>query len=177
MVDTDGITATQVKRSYSTQPKVITIWTIPTGDGVRIALLIAAQPVYLAGMLVAVLGIITVALDRRGKLLLPVLAAALLLLGAIFFMLGVSQLAELVGYPDDLSYAGGYYLMLLGFVPAAVVGGLAAYERRRYDAAEEATEEGAAPDETTWEEGTNDEAPSAENNNTLEDNVGKEDGG
>jgi hypothetical protein len=175
MVDTNGITATQMKKSYSTQPKVITIWTIPTGDGVRIALLIAAQPVFLVGMLAAALGTVTIVLDRRGKLLLPLLGASLLLLGAIFFMLGVSQLAELVGYPDDLSYTGCYYLMLLGFVPAMVAGVLVAYGRRTYGTGEEEDEDRGDElmDEETYVDGAlegdaGDEVPSAENTNTLE---------
>ncbi len=177
MVDTDGITATQMKKSYSTQPKVITIWTIPTGEGVRIALLIVALPVYVFGMLIAVAGTASIVLNWRGKLVLPVLAAVLLLLGAVFFILGVSQLAELVGYPDDLSLTSGFYMMLLGFVPAMLVGVLVVYERRRYGTGEGATEEEGFLGETTREEGTDEEAPSAENTNNNEDNVGKEDGG
>ncbi len=169
MVDTDDITATQVKRSYSTQPKVITIWTIPTGDGVKIALLIAALPVYVFGMLMAVAGTVSIVLHRRGRLILPVLAAVLLLLGAVFFMLGVSQLAELVGYPDDLSLTNGFLMMLLGFVPAMVVGVLVAYERRTYGAEGEGTE-----DDMAAEVGAHDVAPSAENNNKLEANVEQE---
>ena len=137
MVDADGATATKVYRSYSTEPKAITIWTIPTEDGIRIALLIAAMPVYVMGMIFAIGGAIAIVLKKKGRLVLPIVAAVLLLLGALFFMLGVSQLADLVGYPDDLSFAVGFYMMLLGFVPAMIAGVMVAYEKNRYEKDEE----------------------------------------
>ena len=137
MVDADGATATKVYRSYSTEPKAITIWTIPTEDGIRIALLIAAMPVYVMGMIFAIGGAIAIVLKKKGRLVLPIVAAVLLLLGALFFMLGVSQLADLVGYPDDLSFAAGFYMMLLGFVPAMIAGVMVAYEKNRYEKDEE----------------------------------------
>jgi hypothetical protein len=137
MVDADGATATKVYRSYSTEPKAITIWTIPTEDGIRIALLIAAMPVYVMGMIFAIGGAIAIVLKKKGRLVLPIVAAVLLLLGALFFMLGVGQLADLVGYPDDLSFAAGFYMMLLGFVPAMIAGVMVAYEKNRYEKDEE----------------------------------------
>ncbi|NOQ54226.1 MAG: hypothetical protein GQ558_06440 [Thermoplasmata archaeon] len=137
MVDADGVTSTKVYRSYSTEPKAITIWTIPTEDGVRIALLIAAMPVYVLGMIFAIGGAIAIVLNKKGRLVLPIAAATLLLLGALFFMLGVGQLADLVGYPDDLSFAAGFFIMLLGFVPAVIVGVMVAYEKNRYEKDEE----------------------------------------
>ena len=137
MVDADGATATKVYRSYSTEPKAITIWTIPTEDGIRIALLIAAMPIYVMGMIFAIGGAIAIVLKKKGRLVLPIVAAVLLLLGALFFMLGVSQLADLVGYPDDLSFAVGFYMMLLGFVPAMIAGVMVAYEKNMYEKDEE----------------------------------------
>ncbi|MCJ2540386.1 MAG: hypothetical protein LN414_03845, partial [Candidatus Thermoplasmatota archaeon] len=172
MVDANGMTATNVYRSYSIEPKVITIWTIPTMEGVRIALLIASFPVYLLGMVFAVGGAVAIVLNKKGRLLLPVIAAAILFLGALFFMMGVTQLADLVGFPDDLSFTTGFYLMFLGFVPAMVVGVLVAYEKHKYGGDEEepalADEVPAAP------EG---EVPSAENTNTDDNTVQEEDGG
>ena len=172
MVDANGMTATNVYRSYSIEPKVITLWTIPTMEGVRIALLIASFPVYLLGMVFAVGGAVAIVLNKKGRLLLPVIAAAILFLGALFFMMGVTQLADLVGFPDDLSFTTGFYLMFLGFVPAMVVGVLVAYEKHRYGGDEEepalADEVPAAP------EG---EVPSAENTNTDDNTVQEEDGG
>lgn len=140
MVDADGVTNTKVYRSYSTEPKAITIWTIPTEDGVRIALLIAAMPVYVLGMIFAIGGAIAIVLNKKGRMVLPIAAAALLFLGALFFMLGVTQLADLVGYPDDLSFAAGFFIMLLGFVPAVIVGVMVAYEKNRYGRDEEEEE-------------------------------------
>jgi hypothetical protein len=142
MVDVDGVTATNVYRSYSIEPKVITIWTIPTGDGVKIGLLIAALPVYLLGMVIAVGGTVTIVLNKKGRVVLPIAAAVLLALGALFFMLGVSQLAELVGYPDDLAFNIGYYIMFLGFAPAMVGGVLVIYQKARYEKQEEGPTEG-----------------------------------
>jgi hypothetical protein len=142
MVDMDGVTATNVYRSYSIEPKVITIWTIPTGDGVKIGLLIAALPVYLLGMVIAVGGTVTIVLNKKGRVVLPIAAAVLLALGALFFMLGVSQLAELVGYPDDLAFNIGYYIMFLGFAPAMVGGVLVIYQKARYEKQEEGPTEG-----------------------------------
>ncbi len=163
MVDANGITATKVYQSYSTEPKAITIWTIPTGDGIKIALLIAALPVYVLGMLFAVGGAVAIVLNKKGRLVLPIIGAVLLLLGALFFMLGVTQLTELVGYPDDLSFSTGFFIMLLGFVPAMVVGVLTAYEKTRYGREEEPADQ---------------EEPmvSAGNTNTDEDTVKEEDG-
>jgi hypothetical protein len=164
MVDADGVTATKVYRSYSTEPKAITIWTIPTEDGVRIALLIAALPVYILGMIFAIGGAIAIVLKKKGRLILPIVAAVLLLLGALFFMLGVSQLADLVGYPDDLSYTAGFFILLLGFVPAMIAGVMVAYEKNRYEKDEEETSD---PIEVV---------SSAENSITDENTKKKEDG-
>ncbi len=164
MVDADGVTSTKVYRSYSTEPKAITIWTIPTEDGVRIALLIAALPVYVLGMIFAIGGAIAIVLNKKGRMVLPIAAATLLFLGALFFMLGVGQLADLVGYPDDLSFAAGFFIMLLGFVPAMIVGVMVAYEKNRYGGDEE---EPADPVEVV---------SSTDNANTDENTIKKEDG-
>ncbi len=164
MVDADGVTSTKVYRSYSTEPKAITIWTIPTEDGVRIALLIAALPVYVLGMIFAIGGAIAIVLNKKGRMVLPIAAATLLFLGALFFMLGVGQLADLVGYPDDLSFAAGFFIMLLGFVPAMIVGVMVAYEKNRYGGDEE---EPADPVEVV---------SSTDNANTDENIIKEEDG-
>ncbi len=144
MVDTNGVTATNVYTSYSTEPKAITIWTIPTFDGVQIAMVIVAMPIYIIGMLVGVAAAVAIVLGKRGRFALPVLAAVLLALGAIFFMMGVSQLADLVGYPDDLSMGVGFYIMLAGFVPALVVGVMVWYGDRRYGVSKDLEEDGSA---------------------------------
>ncbi len=172
MVDADGMTATNVYRSYSIEPKVITLWTIPTMEGVRIALLIASFPVYLLGMVFAVGGAVAIVLNKKGRLLLPVIAAAILLLGALFFMMGVTQLADLVGFPDDLSFTTGFYIMFLGFVPAMVVGVLVAYEKHKYGGDEE---EPAGADEVPTR--PEQAVPSAENTNTDDNTVQEEDAG
>ena len=172
MVDANGMTATNVYRSYSIEPKVITIWTIPTMEGVRIALLIASFPVYLLGMVFAVGGAVAIVLNKKGRLVLPVIAAALLLLGALFFMMGVTQLADLVGFPDDLSFTTGFYIMFLGFVPAMVVGALVAYEKYEYGGDEE---EPALADEVPTR--PEQAVPSAENTITDDNTVQEEDGG
>lgn len=164
MVDADGVTSTKVYRSYSTEPKAITIWTIPTEDGIRIALLIAAMPVYILGMIFAIGGAIAIVLKKKGRLVLPIVATVFLLLGALFFMLGVSQLADLVGYPDDLSFATGFFIMLLGFVPAMIAGVMVAYEKNRYGRDEE------EPAEPV------DAVSSAENTISDENTIKEEDG-
>ena len=172
MVDADGITANQVKRSYYNEPKVITIWTIPTGDGIKIALLIAALPVYVIGMIFVMGGVLAIVLKKKGRMVLPIVGGILLFLGALFFMLGVSQLAELVGYPDDLSFTFGFWLMLLGFVPAVVVGGLAAYEKSKYG-----KEEGEKEGKEEGKEEASDRkevASSAAKPNTVENTIKEE---
>jgi hypothetical protein len=60
-------------------------------------------------------------------------------------------------------------MMLLGFVPAMVVGVLVVYERRTHGAEGQGTE-----DDMAAEVGTYDEATSAENNNKLEVDVEQE---
>jgi hypothetical protein len=169
MVDADGVTATKMKKSYSTDPKAITLWSIPTMDGVRIALVIVAMPVYVLGVIVGIAGAVIVVLNKKGRVLLPILAAVLLALGAIFFITGVNQLAELVGYPDAVSPGAGFFIMLLGFVPALVAGLLLFYWKRKagdeYDA------------DAPWEDDGNtvpDVEASAETNINPEDTVGEE---
>jgi hypothetical protein len=202
MVDSNGITATKVYRSYSTQPKVITLWTIATVDGVKIALLIVALPVYVAGMLFALAGAVTTFLVRRGRLALPLTGATLLLLGPVFFMMGVGQLADLVGYPDDLTFASGFYVMLMGFLPAMAAGSMALYGKYRFgqdeeeehgpgdpldehegDEYEEADHEGDEYEEADHEGGEYegdgeavDVQAFAANDNTDESEMGKEEG-
>ena len=131
MVDANGITATQVYRSYSTEPNAITLWTVPTMEGVRIAMVIAAMPVYVLGIVVAALGVVAVLRRTRGRTVLPMAGGVALLLGVMFYFLGLTQLTELVGYPDDLAWSAGFYLMAAGAVPALVVGGLAVNQHFR----------------------------------------------
>jgi hypothetical protein len=130
---------------------------------VKIALLIAALPVYVLGMALAAGGAAAIFFRKKGRMVLPIAAAALLLMGAIFFMLGVSQLADLVGYPDDLTFAAGFYVMLIGFVPAMVTSVLVAYGNMRFGTDEE--------EESQQVEA----APIAENTITDDDTVRKED--
>jgi len=167
MIDADGVTATHVYTSYYNDPKTITLWTIPTGDGIKIALLIVAMPVYVIGMIIGMAGAVAVVLKKRGRLVLPITAAVLLALGAIFFSIGVSQLADLVGYPDDLTFASGFSIMMAGFIPAMVVGIFVAYEKMKWGKDDE-EEEAHEVAETV---------PSAENPITDDDPVNKEDEG
>jgi hypothetical protein len=176
MVDVDGVTALpeNVFRSYSTEPKVITLWSISTGQGVKIAMVIVAMPVFIVGIIMAALAIVTVLRKGKGRLVLPIGAGVLLILGAIFFNLGTSELADLVGYPDDMEYRAGYYIMLAAFAPATIAGVLIGYEGTRWKAVEEDAEEEVVEEETQapLEGGT--EVPSAENNITDEDPMSEE---
>lgn len=131
MVDTNGITATLMKKSYYNEPNAITLWTVPTMEGVRIAMVIAAMPVYVLGIAVAALGVVAVLRRTRGRTVLPMAGGISLLLGVLFYFLGLTQLTELVGYPDDLAWSAGFYLMAAGAVPALVVGGLAVNQHLR----------------------------------------------
>ena len=120
MKDDEDVVATKVYKSWADEPNTITLWTIPTVQGVKIAMVIVAMPVFLLGALVAVAAIITILRDGRYKLVLSISAVAPLLLGALFFRIGVVELATLVGYPDDVTFATGYMLMVAAFVPALV---------------------------------------------------------
>ena len=143
MVDVDDITATHFYRSYSTEPMMITLWTIPTSEGARIALLIVAMPAIVAGMVLAAAAVLAVLRPLKGRLYIAGGAAALLLLGALFFSMGLGQLTEVVGYPDDLAYLGGYTVLMLAFVPAVAAAVLVGVEMGRYPPRE--ADEGAMP--------------------------------
>jgi hypothetical protein len=127
------------------------------------------MPIYVLGVIVGIAGAVTVVMNKRGRVVLPLLAAALLAMGAIFFITGVNQLAELVGYPDAVSPGVGFYIMLGGFVPALVAGLLILYWKRK--AGDELDED--AP----WEddgEPVHDGEASAETNINPEGTMGEE---
>jgi hypothetical protein len=132
MKDDEGVTATHVYKSYSTEPKTITLWTIPTGQGAKIALIGVSMPVTVVGIILAGIAVPFVIFDRRGQLYLAAGAGAGLLMGGLFFRIGATELATLVGYPDDLTFLGGYWVVLAAFVPAIVATGLLAWARFRY---------------------------------------------
>ena len=81
-----------------------------------------------------------------------------------------------MGYPDDLTFAAGFYLMLMGFLPAMVAGAMALYGKYRY-APDEV--EGDGPEDAgegpEGDEETVDVPAYATNDNTDESEMGKED--
>ncbi len=129
MKDDQGIQNLHVFKSYSTDPKTITLWTIPTGQGVKIGMTVIAMPVTVLGMVLAAAAAALAVLGRRRRLGLAIGAVAVLLLGALFFRIGVNELATLVGYPDDLSWQWGFLVAMSAFVPAMVGAGLLVWER------------------------------------------------
>lgn len=128
MVDTDGVTATEILRPGS---KVIALWTVPVGQTTRIALLITAMPVIVTGMVLGVVAILLAVLRRRRRLPVTASAATLLLLGPLFFRIGLNELSELVGYPDDVAYHWGWFLAMTTFIPAMVATALLSVEAAR----------------------------------------------
>ena len=136
MEDSLGQTATHVFRSYSTDPKTIKLWTIPTSQGAKVALAAAAMPATVVGIALGALAAAVGLLGRwRGPLLvLAISGMVLLLLGGVFFRLGVTELATVVGYPDNLAFSGGYWVVACAFAPAAIAVGLLGYGAMRWPA-------------------------------------------
>lgn len=153
MKDVDDVTATHVYKSWADEPNTITLWTIPTVQGVKIAMIIVAMPVFLMGAFLAVAAIITILRGARYKLVLSVSAVALLLLGALFFRIGVAELATLVGYPDDVTFTSGYMLMLAAFVPALMATLLVGRVVMKYEPEEEEAPGAPPPKADSPEEG------------------------
>ncbi len=145
MKDDEGVTATHVYRSYSIEPKTITLWTIPTGQGVKIAMTIVSMPVSVIGIVLAAIALPLVIFERRSRLFLAAGGGVALLLGALFFWIGVSELATLVGYPDDLSMSWGYWIVLGAFVPAIVATGMLGWWSDRWPVDKDDGDEGASP--------------------------------
>ena len=145
MKDNEGVTATHVFRSYSTEPKTITLWTIPTGQGAKIAMTIVSMPVTVLGVVLAAIALPLVIFERRSRLFLAAGGGVALLLGALFFWIGVSELATLVGYPDDLSMSWGYWIVLGAFVPAIVATGMLGWWSFRWPSKKDEGDEGASP--------------------------------
>jgi len=140
MKDSLGQTATMVTGPYDPDPATlapgqrITLWTIPTSQGAKVALAAVAMPATVAGVALCALAAAVAALGRWRKplLLLAVAGTVLLLLGGVFFRIGVSELATVVGYPDDLTFSGGYWVVACAFVPAAAAVALLGYAARRW---------------------------------------------
>jgi hypothetical protein len=142
MKDTDGVQAVHVFKSYSSEPKTITLWTIPLGQGVKIGMVVVAMPVTIIGIILAAIAIPLVHFERRGRMRTVVGAAVGILLGALFFYLGTNELATLVGYPDDLSFRAGFAVAMVAFVPAMVGAGLMVWASVRWPPEEEEPIEG-----------------------------------
>jgi hypothetical protein len=149
MEDTDGVIAENFFRSYSTEPKTVTLWTIPVGQGVKIAMVVVAMPVTVLGILLAAVATALVIAERRGRLVLTTGGGVVMLLGVVFFGIGVGELASLVGYPDDLMFLSGYWVAMTAFGPAVVAGGLLGWSAFKWPPDDE--EEVAAPPEVVKE--------------------------
>ena len=139
-------------------------------------MVLVAMPVALLGIVLAAVAVAAVVRGWRGRLTLTIAAAVTLLLGGVFFFLGVSTLAELVGYPDDLMFLPGYMFMLLAFVPAAVAAALVGMEAIRYPTEEEegvVDVEDTGPVEvvTATDEGTPREVEASGENDPSEDDT------
>ena len=132
MKDSQGTTATHVLRSYSSEPKVILLWSLPTSQGAKVALAAAAMPVAAVGLALAAASAALVLLGRRGRLALAVTAAVLLLLGAAFLRVGVGELATVFGFPDADSYSAWWWLALAAFAPAAAASGMLGWAALRW---------------------------------------------
>ncbi len=137
MVDSDGLTATREFGSWSTEPMMITLWTIPTSQGVQIALLIVAMPVLIIGLILAAVAVLVTFRPVKGRLYIVGAAATMLLLGSLFFYMGLGQLTDVVGYPDDLEFLTGFSIMVVSFVPALIAGVLMGIEIVKYTPDEE----------------------------------------
>lgn len=134
MKDSLGQTATHVFRSYSTDPKTIKLWSIPTSQGAKVALAAVAMPATVVGIALGALAAAIGLLGRwRGPMLVLAIACmVMLLLGGVFFRLGVTELATVVGYPDHLAFSGGYWVVAAAFAPAAAAVGLLGYAANRW---------------------------------------------
>jgi hypothetical protein len=132
MKDVDGVMATHFFKSYSTEPKTITLWTIPLGQGIRIGLVVVSMPVTVIGIVIAGLAALLVFLGRRGRMVTVAGGAVCILLGALFFNLGTNELATLVGYPDDLTFSTGFTIAMVAFLPAMIGTGLMGWASFRW---------------------------------------------
>jgi hypothetical protein len=137
MKDDQGIQNLNVYRSYSTNPKTVTLWTIPKGQGFKIGMTVASMPVTVLGIVLAIAALALVFLGRRRRMGATLGAVVVLFLGAIFFRIGVTELATLVGYPDDLTFQWGFWLAMMAFVPATVGVGLIQWQRMCWPPEEE----------------------------------------
>jgi hypothetical protein len=140
MMDTSGTTATHVLRSYSTEPKTIRLWSIPTGQGVKVALAAASMPVTLLGILLGAVALVTAWYGARWRLPLAIAAVVALVLGAVFIHVGISELATVVGFPDDVAFSGGLWVVAAAFAPAAAAAGLLGWASMRWPEPDEAGE-------------------------------------
>ncbi len=132
MKDTSGATATHVLRSYSTEPKTVRLWSIPTGQGVKVALAAASMPVTLLGILLAAVALVAAWFSTRWRLPLAVAAVVALALGGLFIHMGTTELATVVGFPDDIAFSGGFWVVAVAFAPAAAAAGLLGWAAMRW---------------------------------------------
>ena len=114
------------------------------GQGAKVAMTIVAMPVTVLGIALAGIAMALIIFDKRGKLYLAAGAGTALLLGALFFNIGVTELATLVGYPDDLRMLGGFSIVMAAFIPAIAATGLLGWSAFRWPAAE-VEDDGAHP--------------------------------
>lgn len=164
MEDTEGGSTDRLHGPFTStgKPKSITLWTIPLGQAIKIGMIGAAMPVMVIGVIVGVIALIVVAMGRWGRLGLVTGATVFLILGPIFFHIGASELATLVGYPDYLEYRGGYWVALAAFIPAAVGTALCAWAAVRWPPEEEEEPPEGPAEEAATEEVTEAEEPDHE---------------
>ncbi len=116
---------------------MITLWTIPTSQGVQIALLIVAMPILIIGLILAAVAVLATFRPIKGRLYIVGAAATMLLLGSLFFYMGLGQLTDVVGYPEDLEFLTGFFIMVVSFMPALIAGVLMGMEIVKYTPDEE----------------------------------------
>ncbi len=153
MKDVDGTEAVHVLKSWSDTPKTITLWTIPTGQGIVIGLLIVAMPVTVVGVVLCLVALALVLLRRRRQLTIAAAGTIVLFLGALFFQLGLSELVEVFGYPEYLDFLAGFWVAMIAVLPVAAVTGLLAWTEMRWPSED---------DEGEPEEGPRDESQSGD---------------
>jgi hypothetical protein len=136
MTDVDGTEAVHVFKTWSKDPKVITLWTIPTGQGIVMGLTIVAMPITVVGIIISIVAVVLVVLNRMKRLSIAAAATAVLLFGAISYHLGLTELVTVLGYPDYLEFGGGFTVALLAFLPAAIATGLLGWREMRWPSQE-----------------------------------------
>jgi hypothetical protein len=113
-------------KSFSGNPKMITLWTVNQGQTARIGMLLAAMPLTVLAAVLLLLSLVPAYLRSKWAWKLAMSAAILAILAVIFYALGIGTLIELTGYGDwfywtpmgpSLSVGGG----VLGLVGAVLL--------------------------------------------------------